>query len=337
MYKKSSEEFIKEAKQVHDDKYNYDKVVYFNNKIKIIITCPVFEHGDFLTTPYLHINKKSGCKKCHYAKISNQFKKPFTSFLREANDIHNNKYIYDKFEYKNSRCKSIITCPIHGDFLQCADKHIVSKQGCPKCGGRARKTLNDFINKANDVHNNKYDYSKFIYINCEKKSIIICPIHGDFLQTAEKHILRRQGCPACAPKSYGEKLTKNCLNKLNYVFNDQFRIYLKSSIFPKKIDFYIESLNLFIEFNGAQHYQVVRFAGQSEENAIKGFALQKARDEEVREYCKINNINLLEINILKSEYNKGENLDKLEKYINKIIPSYIFKLKSKMWFKATDD
>lgn len=57
-------------------------------------------------------------------------------------------------------------------------------------------TLEDFIQRANEIHHNKYDYSKFEYVRSIDKSIIICPEHGKFLQSANAH-LRGVGCPAC--------------------------------------------------------------------------------------------------------------------------------------------
>ena len=42
-------------------------------------------------------------------------------------------------------------------------------------------TTNEFIEKCKKIHNDRYDYSKFIYINANTKGMIICPIHGEFL------------------------------------------------------------------------------------------------------------------------------------------------------------
>lgn len=61
MRKLTTETFIIKARLVHGDKYDYSKVVYVNNKIKIIITCPI--HGDFEQKPYIHL-QGSGCPKC---------------------------------------------------------------------------------------------------------------------------------------------------------------------------------------------------------------------------------------------------------------------------------
>ena len=58
-------------------------------------------------------------------------------------------------------------------------------------------TLEEFIEKANCVHKNKYDYSKVDYINSRIKVCIICPKHGDFWQTPNSH-LSGQKCPKCS-------------------------------------------------------------------------------------------------------------------------------------------
>lgn len=56
-------EFIAKARQVHGNKYDYDKVVYTGCNDKVIITCR--EHGDFTQKPFLH-NIGQGCNQCGY-------------------------------------------------------------------------------------------------------------------------------------------------------------------------------------------------------------------------------------------------------------------------------
>lgn len=64
MKKLTTEEFIKKAREVHGDKYDYSKVEYVNNKTKVIIICPI--HGEFPQSPVNHI-RGNECPKC--AKI----------------------------------------------------------------------------------------------------------------------------------------------------------------------------------------------------------------------------------------------------------------------------
>ncbi len=60
------------------------------------------------------------------------------------------------------------------------------------------KKVDDFIARAKVVHGDFYDYSKAEYTTLKAKVCIICPIHGDFVQTPEKHIYAKTRCPACA-------------------------------------------------------------------------------------------------------------------------------------------
>ena len=58
------------------------------------------------------------------------------------------------------------------------------------------RTQEDFIEKAKEVHGSKYDYSLVDYVDSSTKVKIICPIHGEFEQTPNKH-LAGQGCKQC--------------------------------------------------------------------------------------------------------------------------------------------
>jgi len=72
-----------------------------------------------------------------------------------------------------------------------------------------------FITRGNYIHNFKYNYSKSNYTGCSNKVIIICPIHGEFLQQPQVHI-RRQGCPKCG-KIKAAKNKISCYKKSDWV------------------------------------------------------------------------------------------------------------------------
>jgi hypothetical protein len=121
------------------------------------------------------------------------------AFIEKAIKVHGDKYDYSKVEYKKSSLKVIIICKEHGDFEQTPNSHLCNK-GCVKCGImiRANLTRKDniyFIEKAKLIHGDTYDYSKVNYINCNKKVIIICKIHGEFNQTPSNH--KKYGCIKC--------------------------------------------------------------------------------------------------------------------------------------------
>ena len=64
-----------------------------------------------------------------------------------------------------------------------------------------------FIIKSNNIHFNKYDYSKIEYVNNKIKIEIICPIHGDFYQSPSDH-LQGCGCPKCGLERTKRKYQK---------------------------------------------------------------------------------------------------------------------------------
>lgn len=120
-------------------------------------------------------------------------------FIWKAIQKHGYKYDYRKVNYINVKTKICIICPEHGEFYITPDKHINAKRGCPKCKGRILFGLDSFIEKAKEVHGDKYDYSKAVYKGRFKKLCIVCPEHGEFWQTPANHIGKDNecGCPKC--------------------------------------------------------------------------------------------------------------------------------------------
>jgi very-short-patch-repair endonuclease len=152
-------------------------------------------------------------------------------FITKSNIIHNNKYDYLKSIYKNNNTNIIIICPEHGEFNQKPKKHM-SGQGCKKCADK-RKTnnLQNFIEKSNIIHNNKYDYSLVEYINAYTKIKIICPIHGIFEQTPASH-LKGHNCFYCykdSLKSEFDEFIKRSNEKHNHKYD-----YSKANYINKK-------------------------------------------------------------------------------------------------------
>lgn len=125
-------------------------------------------------------------------------------FIERAKAIHGDKYDYSKVEYKRVDKKVVIICREHGKFEQNPHEHLKG-QGCSKCSGNAKKTTKDFIEKARSIHGDKYDYTKTVYKTSKKDVVIICPIHGEFPQTPNRH-LAGNGCPECGNLKIAKKL-----------------------------------------------------------------------------------------------------------------------------------
>ena len=195
-------------------------------------------------------------------------------FVNKSNEVHNNFYDYSKANFTNMRNKVEIICPVHQSFYTTPASHIYLQSGCPDCGilkrkPKPKKTTEEFIEKSEVVHSNRYDYSKSIYQGSAVKLIITCKEHGDFTMTANNH-LNGSGCPACN-NSKGEQEIKTLLEKYGIEYIQEYR--LDNSLY--RYDFYLPEQNILIEFHGIQHYEPVDYWKGEE-----GFTQQKIRDQE---------------------------------------------------------
>ncbi len=125
-------------------------------------------------------------------------------FIKKAREVHGDKYDYSKVEYVKSKEKVNIICPEHGEFSQTPQKHLYG-QGCPQCGNKPKITTEEFIKKAREVHGDRYDYSKVVYVDAQTDVCIICRQHGEFWQRPSHHTDGR-GCKKCATEITANKL-----------------------------------------------------------------------------------------------------------------------------------
>ena len=294
---KSIDNFIEKSNIVHKNKYDYSLVDYKNNRRKIKIIC--HKHGVFEQTPHNHIDQKQGCPKCNGGVLLNN-----TIFIKISKEVHDDIYNYSLVNYMNSKTKVKIICKKCNNIFEQTPSAHISGQGCPICN-ELKLSLNDFINRSKEIHNNKYDYSMVHYINNATKISILCPIHGKFEQRPSEH-LNGCGCSKCK-SSNGEKQIKIILksNDIKYITQKTFDNCLSNKKYPLKFDFYLTEKNICIEYDGEQHFKSIDYWGG--ETNLKNI---KMRDKIKNEYCVSNNIHLIRIpyhnlnnveNILKAE------------------------------------
>jgi hypothetical protein len=198
--KLTQEEFLIRDKQIHGSTYDYSLVEYRGINFKIKIICK--NHGVFEQTPGHHINRGDGCIKCKFVFDTK-------SFIDNSILIHSEKYDYSLVEYINSEIKVKIICSEHGVFEQEPHSHLKGC-GCFECGRKIshdKCTYNshEFIHKAAQIHNSKYDYSLVEYVHNKQKVKIICNTHGIFLQ-APCNIYSEMGVPSAPLRFPNPKL-----------------------------------------------------------------------------------------------------------------------------------
>ena len=271
---KTTEEFIREAEDFWGKgKYDYSLTEYKGalKTIKLIYDGVIFEQiasTHLRSAPELNMNRDW--------------------FIKRAQDKWGkDRYDYSFVEYKDCKTKVKIIYNETGEvFEQTPTGHLT---GAPENIKLAvRKTTEQFIKEANEVHDNKYSYEKTNYIKNQIKVIIECPIHGEFEQNPLSHI-QGCGCPNCN-ESKGEKEIVKYLDKNEISYYRQHKFKDCKNIFQLPFDFYLPKYRTAIEFDGKQHYQPVDHFG-----GLESYNRLKINDKIKNDYCEDNYINLIRI------------------------------------------
>lgn len=316
-----TKEFIKKAIDVHGDKYDYSKVDYKKSKEKVIIICN--EHGEYLQQPSNHL-QGNGCKKCGIENTKQQLTLTQNDFVVKANKIHKNAYDYSKFNYVNNRTKGIIICKLHKEFMQKASGHLTG-YGCPKCSHSYSPTKEEYIKKANEIHNNKYDYSNIEYKSAKDKLKINCYIHGIFMQEASVH-LTGCGCPKCAIISRKQNSKSNAeefIMKANNIHNNKYdytQVKYYNSITPVIIECKIHNIfkqtpNTHLTGSGCPKCGILSSANSKTYTNLEFIKKSKKIHGEIYDYSKVNYVNCKEdVIIICKEH--GEFIQKPSNHLN---------------------
>lgn len=188
---------------IHGDDYDYSLITEAhikNQRSHIPIICLICDHY-WEPTIDNHITGKTRCPSC-------EGKDPWTldKVLAKGRQIHGDKFDYSRVtagdvqgvnSYIPVKCND---CYYLWDVLIAS--HLGSGNGCPSCSGKLRWTLERFIQRGNELHENKYDYSLIDQskeINGYISIPILCKTCNHTWDTCiYTHINQGSGCPSCA-------------------------------------------------------------------------------------------------------------------------------------------
>jgi len=150
-------------------------------------------------------------------------KKTHSEFISELT-VKNKHYREGKFDviglYKGVKDK----IEVRNKYGVCVVTPDTLLQGTQPNINSAKNPSSYFINRAKEVHGNKYDYSSVVYTNSNSKVIINCPKHGNFKQAPSIH-LHGYRCKKCGEEACGIKLaesTDGFIRKAKKVHGDKY-------------------------------------------------------------------------------------------------------------------
>jgi len=268
-YKDVGKEHLETARKVHNNFYDYSKVIYTGCNDKVIIGCP--KHGNFEMLLDNHATQKQGCPDCGRESSAKTRSLKLDDFITRSIETHGKLYAYDKVtENILSNGSSIVEiyckkCKKY--FPQQAKIHIAGS-GCTICYREQSAidralTTEEFITRSQKVHGmNKYDYSMTQYINNRKKVKIKCnDCNYIFATIPSDHMGKASGCPKCSNLiSNPEKEIVEFLKSLNIVIEEGTREIIRNPNNARKweLDIFLPEYNVAIEFNGIYYHSTAR-------------------------------------------------------------------------------
>ena len=294
--RKLTYEFIKEY--IESFGYKLLSEEYINSRTKLQLQCP---NGHIFKMTYSSFQQGTRCKTCWHKNSSEYFKFTY-GYVKEY--IENEGYKLLSTEYINANSYVEVECPKGNKFK--------TKFGSFKSGHRCRECYFIYENNKTTTHSYEYIKNKMLsegykllseeYINAHTKLQVQCP-YGHIFEQKYNSFQQGYRCPYCN-ESKGEKEIRTILNSLNIEYIPQYKFDDCKFKYVLPFDFYLPQYNVLIEFDGVQHFKIIKHFG-----GFDRFVDRIIRDTIKNEYCKENDIKLIRISY--------KEIDKIEEILIK--------------------
>lgn len=256
---------------------------------KKYIQCKCKIDGHVWEASQHHLIEGHGCPKCQ-ARNSMLTEEEFLNRVKSASE---NIKVLDNYKGNNKPIR--FQCTIDGYIWKTKPSVIISDGcGCPKCGGTLRLTHKQFL----DIMTNKYPMIEVLgtYVNGRTPIKFRCKHDGcEWYSAPTNYIHHIGGCPVCN-RTYGERKIAEYLDIHNVQYLPEYRFSDCKYKLTLPFDFYLPLYNMCIEYDGQQHYYVVKFDSKmTDEQALHNYEVTVIRDQIKTNYCKDHNIKLLRI------------------------------------------
>jgi very-short-patch-repair endonuclease len=299
---------IKRCKEMNYTFINENEWVYKNSKIRNIqLECNTDNH-EFFVSKHSFLDRKQNCPYCSGLSHSTKDIKPLIiEYCIKMNYTFTN---CKDWIYTNSRDENIqLKCNIDNYEWTTSKQRLLNNRkngingGCPRCVKKDRKSTEEIINliigrceKFNYTFINLNDYEWIPGGSNIKNIKLKCNKHNYVWKTTKTHFIDSEtGCPRCK-NSKGEHKIADFLNVNNIIFKTQKRFKDCKNINMLPFDFYLPDYNICIEYDGIQHYKVVKRFGDE-----AGFKKTQLNDKIKTKYCEDNNIQLIRISYLEKD------------------------------------
>ena len=264
------------------------------NKCKNIISFSTANHG----TDRGRRGLKNICNICEDTKqYSRRIKQ-----IERMNKILPNTNLELVSEVKRVKDKATFRCKKCGETFERNLYEFFKRQTCPYCEGMvSHYTRESFEKKMRALGLSEHYELIGDFKNSVKPTLFKHKDCGFIWKCAPSSIIAGHGCPKCK-LSRGEIAVANALKNCGIEFKQQYR-FKNTALANQPFDFYFMYNNqeYCIEYQGQQHFYSVDWFGGEEK-----FKSQQINDQRKRDFCKLNNIELIEISY--KDFNNIDNI-----------------------------
>ncbi|MGL4848542.1 MAG: hypothetical protein ACRC28_06385, partial [Clostridium sp.] len=260
-------EFI--TKYIENENYKLFDIKVEDYNTRVLIQCPN-NHEPYWTKFANFKNNNRRCKICGFKKVK-EYRTHNFDYVKSVIEGIGYELLSDSYE--NTHEKLEMKCD-KGHVFKMSFKQVKDQNArCPIC---QRK-------KASERMRLSYGYVKEYllnfgytllsdeYLNARSHIDVMCP-NGHKYRVGFNTFKRGSRCPICYMSS-GETEVKRVLEKLNVNFTPQYTFSDCRSKRELPFDFYLPEHNTCIEFDGGQHYRIIKHFG-----GFDGFVSLKIRD-----------------------------------------------------------
>ena len=248
-----------------DKKYPEEKIRVLSYSLrKKPCTIQCLSCGQIITldnaSSFLSPDKKYICHRCHKNK-QDEMNKSISAFYEWMNKQQNFDFCFSLPKDIHSKTLILSKCKQCGHINKKNIYDYMRGRKCPKCTNNIKKTKEEYQAEIGD------EYTVLTYNGMGHRSKFKHNLCGFIYSAPTRYYL----CPRCKG-SKGEQAIRHFLLRSGIPFEEQKKISLQGLIFI--MDFYLPSKDMYIEYNGEQHYHPVDFFGGEE-----SFKKQQERDE----------------------------------------------------------
>jgi len=233
--KKTTKQFILDAKKVHGDKYDYSSSNYLNSHKKVTISCR--KHGDFAISPTAHLGGQ-GCKQCgNNYRLRKQRSDSLITVIDRLQKLSDGNVTIDKKSFTNINSIASFKCAKHGKFDKNVNAVIYGEYSCVDCHHESNEYIKDRKSpvytqltaekKIQSLLSENTSCKPFKFDNSDSRINFCCSKHGEWEISFRDALRTNAKCPICRKIIGDEKRRKSIIKSNKSKIASRFEDYLE--------------------------------------------------------------------------------------------------------------